>query len=1437
MNKKTLAFAIQAILLTVATHSVTAEPLTDEEILALDAQTVNQRPAADFNALTLEQVAIFPVNVLSALTPEQIATIPPEASGGFKLQQLAELTLEQFEAFSPEAISHFSEEQLIDLSSEKQTIIQEKLTQTVHYTELTAAEFAALTAEEIALIPIAVMEQLTAEQLNAITVAAATGFTAEQLAALTPQQLNALTAEVAQSLTTTQLAQLSEEQKNNLLLINAVDYLNLTTATIATLPPEHFTQITSEQIALIPADAMSGLQGEQITAISLQAVSGLTASQLAVLTEAQLSAFKMEVVEQFTDEQKQQLTEKQKQALKNAAVDDNNACPAGTDLLAKFQGGDYSFEKPKGNESIVTISDDADRSSGSWQSTVAITDIALKGGTGYHIYHYDAPATSGEFSKTDLPPHGTNQWPDISHIQFCTSEPQPTPSAEDSITLNDGSIVLISTLTVEQVSQISIEVITTLTAEQLALIPVAACSGLSAQQIAALSIQALAGFSVDQFAALSLEAIAGLTVEHVFALKSEIIMAMGIDILSVMAVSEIEQLSYQQLAWIILTDLEVSPLSHDECDDDDDDDHDDDDDDDDDDEANNGTACTKIFKLEDLLPQGWDIIEGKLTLTQEAFSALSEELKILLYQKLAWFDAQVKTYFSQVTIPYAAKVTYILTLDPTTVTQAELPQGWQIVLVGNQYKFQLTAEAVNQLTIDLLTRLTAKQLAFLESSIFELLSVEQLAAVDIKTLVNLDINYLLKLTPAKVQQLPPAFLTRLLINLDGNKLKHTFKHQFGITWISELEAFYNTFLPEEWQLKVNTEDEEVQFKFKINPEALKYVTENFMALIDFEAETPETLVEWITEIPSDALAGLTEQQLQLIPAQQLSSEIATAIFLNLDTEQLPEDLVLKFQPEQEVLKQIKLQQLNTQQLATLVNSLDDIPTETVKQLSPEAQVQVFLTLSTKLGADAEKVKLLTPPGWHIDPQTLEIDMLPEAMSALTPAVISTLSASQIKALKPESMAYWSAAQIAQITVSAIEGLTAAHIGFITLDAVAGFTALQIPHITIEAVSGFNLYQLLCLAPEAKSALTPWQRINMVRFVFTNFSAPAAQQEPPATETPSAEQPVPTQTEPPTTESEEDTVDTAPQNPDDSGVPDFTLEPVSQDFGQVNLESSADRPVLLSNISSTETRQLGSSTLVDEQGTPLAAEAEFRISNDNCSNQSLAAGESCELKVTFAPQSVSEQQIKLLVPVEAPVPGQLEMTFHAIGVTGSPTIPMPETPQDSEGAVNSPCVIKGTVDFLCNNTGQLIDNAVILPGISVSGGMLSGHIDNQGTVSQVVILPDAVVSGGNVSGYIFNQGILMDFNFVGAEIVGGTLAGTIVNNSQVGGIFKDVFLAAGTYIEGGHMQGQIQGDETAPALLEEVRIKAGSTLSHVILGQGVLLAADVTLGDGVEFLKE
>lgn len=95
----------------------------------------------------------------------------------------------------------------------------------------------------------------------------------------------------------------------------------------------------------------------------------------------------------------------------------NVDCPAGTELIAKFNwnGSSYAFEKPAGNEGIVTISGDA--TSGSWASTTPISTVIIKGGTG--TYTYSASATSGSFSKVDLPLNNGEQSPAISNIQFC----------------------------------------------------------------------------------------------------------------------------------------------------------------------------------------------------------------------------------------------------------------------------------------------------------------------------------------------------------------------------------------------------------------------------------------------------------------------------------------------------------------------------------------------------------------------------------------------------------------------------------------------------------------------------------------------------------------------------------------------------------------------------------------------------------------------------------------------------------------------------------------------------------------------------------------------------------------------------------------------------------------------------------------------------------
>ena len=161
---------------------------------------------------------------------------------------------------------------------------------------------------------------------------------------------------------------------------------------------------------------------------------------------------------------------------------------------------------------------------------------------------------------------------------------------------------------------------------------------------------------------------------------------------------------------------------------------------------------------------------------------------------------------------------------------------------------------------------------------------------------------------------------------------------------------------------------------------------------------------------------------------------------------------------------------------------------------------------------------------------------------------------------------------------------------------------------------------------------------------------------------------------------------------------------------------------------------------------------------------------------------------------------------------------------------------GIIDWACINKEQILTDVIFESNAKVSGGQLAGTIDNQGLVSQVIIQPDTVLTGGKLSGYIVNHGTLMDFEFVGAQVIGGTLAGQVINNSLIGGVFKDVNLAADAHLIGGYLQGQIQGDPAAPALLEEVAIQAGSHLAYVKIGKKVTWSADVVFEGNVEFIE-
>jgi Divergent InlB B-repeat domain/Leucine rich repeat/Leucine rich repeat N-terminal domain len=153
-----------------------------------------------------------------------------------------------------------------------------------------------------------------------------------------------------------------------------------------------------------------------------------------------------------------------------------------------------------------------------------------------------------------------------------------------------------------------------------------------------------------------------------------------------------------------------------------------------------------------------------------------------------------------------------------------------------------------------------------------------------------------------------------------------------------------------------------------------------------------------------------------------------------------------------------------------------------------------------------------------------------------------------------------------------------------------------------------------------------------------------------------------------------------------------------------------------------------------------------------------------------------------------------------------------------------------INWPCDNHHQTLQAVTLGPQASVAGGLLQGHIENQGWISQVTIAPTAQVSGGKLTGDVINQGTLTDIQFVGRAVTGGTLQGVIDNQSQIGGTFIDVKLAANAVLKGGAVAGQISGDCQAPARLKHLIIQPHSQIKCVILGEGVTLPAEVTLQD-------
>ena len=162
---------------------------------------------------------------------------------------------------------------------------------------------------------------------------------------------------------------------------------------------------------------------------------------------------------------------------------------------------------------------------------------------------------------------------------------------------------------------------------------------------------------------------------------------------------------------------------------------------------------------------------------------------------------------------------------------------------------------------------------------------------------------------------------------------------------------------------------------------------------------------------------------------------------------------------------------------------------------------------------------------------------------------------------------------------------------------------------------------------------------------------------------------------------------------------------------------------------------------------------------------------------------------------------------------------------------SACPSTGVISGMCSSQGKVLRNVTINPGTTISGATLEGDNDNQGTVSGVTIEAGAVLRGGRISGNATVKGEMVDFEFVGGELVcedGCQLSGNITNNSKVAGVFINPRFAANATIAGGILEGVTTGDSEGPATLTNLRIRKGSQVTDVILGEGVELDDDVTL---------
>ena len=126
----------------------------------------------------------------------------------------------------------------------------------------------------------------------------------------------------------------------------------------------------------------------------------------------------------------------------------NQSCPSGTVLISKFNyDHGYVFEKPSGNEHVVTLSH-ASAEGATWHSTLPVSYVIVKGGPNSVLYTISPAKYDGTFSNQGLPTVGEHHnHPDISNVQFCGVISVVTSTSASTSTSSTSSTSTSSTST------------------------------------------------------------------------------------------------------------------------------------------------------------------------------------------------------------------------------------------------------------------------------------------------------------------------------------------------------------------------------------------------------------------------------------------------------------------------------------------------------------------------------------------------------------------------------------------------------------------------------------------------------------------------------------------------------------------------------------------------------------------------------------------------------------------------------------------------------------------------------------------------------------------------------------------------------------------------------------------------------------------------------